>query len=131
LSGSYTQSDNSAFRPRLDRDNPTNCQIDNPPTTCPAGASHFLGVQFLNQVQINQEFETINLAGSVEARPSQNLKLYIDGVYNDQTRRQESSRAQISNISRVNGRGASDSLFATFDTFDTFDLGSVPGPNGR
>jgi len=120
LSGSYTQSDNSA----------TNCAVDNPPTTCPAGATHFLGVQFLNQVQINQEFETINLAGSVEARPTQNLKLYVDGVYNDQTRRQESSRAQISNISRVNGRGASDSLFATFDTFDTFDLGSVPGPNG-
>ena len=130
LSGSYTRSDNSAFRPRLDRDNPTNCTIDNPPSTCPAGATHFLGVQFLNQVQINQEFETINFAGSVEARPSQNLKLYFDGIYNDQTRRQESSRAQISNISRVNGRGASDSLFATFDTFDTFDLGSVPGPDG-
>ena len=130
LSGSYTKSDNSAFRPRLDRDNPTNCTIDNPPTTCPDGATHFLGVQFLNQVQINQEFETINLAGSVEARPTPNLKLYLDGVYNDQTRRQESSRAQISNISRVNGRGASDSLFATFDTFDTFDLGTVPGPNG-
>ncbi len=137
LSGAYTKSDNSAFRPRLDRDNPTTCV--NPadatfvaPTTCANsnGATHFLGVQFLNQVQINQEFETINLAGSFEARPTQNLKLYIDGVYNDQTRRQESSRAQISNISRVNGRGASDSLFATFDTFDTFDLGTVPGPNG-
>ena len=130
LSGSYTKSDNSAFRPRLDRDNPTTCTGDTPPTTCPDGATHFLGVQFLNQVQINQEFETINLAGSVEATPTPNLRLYVDGVYNDQTRRQESSRAQISNISRVNGRGASDSLFATFDTFDTFDLGSVPGPNG-
>ena len=130
LSGSYTRSDNSAFRPRLDRDNPTNCTVDSPPTTCPDGATHFLGVQFLNQVQINQEFETINLAGSLEATPTPNLRLYVDGVYNDQTRRQESSRAQISNISRVNGRGASDSLFATFDTFDTFDLGTVPGPNG-
>jgi len=64
LSGSYTRSDNTAFRPRLDRDNPTTCA--NGSTTCPAGASHFLGVQFLNQVQINQEYETINLAGSVE-----------------------------------------------------------------
>ena len=130
VSGSYTESDNSAFRPRLDRDNPTDCTIVDAPTTCPAGATHFLGVQFLNQVQINQEFETINLAGSLEATPTPNLRLYVDGVYNDQTRRQESSRAQISNVSRVNGRGASDSLFATFDTFDTFDLGTVPGPNG-
>jgi len=71
LSGSYTESDNSAFRPRLDRDNSTDCADVNGAadtavtladgsagvitSTCPAGASHFLGVQFLNQVQINQE----------------------------------------------------------------------------
>jgi len=137
LSGARTRSDNSAFRPRLDRDNPTVCvDADDPtfvaPDTCAnaGGATHFLGVQFLNQVQINQEYETINLAGSLEARPSANLRLYVDGVYNDQTRRQESSRAQVSNISRLNGRGTSINEFATFDTFDTFNLGTVPGPNG-
>ncbi|MBT8130968.1 MAG: TonB-dependent receptor plug domain-containing protein, partial [Gammaproteobacteria bacterium] len=48
ISGSYTESDVSHFRPRLDRDNPTDCS--NGSSTCPAGASHFLGVQFLNQV---------------------------------------------------------------------------------
>jgi len=131
LSGSYTRSDNSAFRPRLDRDNPTTCA--NGSTTCDSlgGATHFLGVQFLNQVQVNQEYETINLAGSVEAKPTDNLKLYLDGIYNDQTRRQESSRVQVSNISRLNGRGdGADGLFSTFDTFDTFDLGTAQGRNG-
>ena len=129
LSGSYTRSDNSAFRPRLDRDNPTTCS--NGSTTCPAGATHFLGVQFLNQVQINQEYETLNFAGSVEARPNENLKLYLDGIYTDQERRQESSRVQVSNVSRVNGRSdGADGIWANFDTFDTFDLGTVEGANG-
>ncbi|RKQ71893.1 TonB-dependent receptor [Litorimonas taeanensis] len=129
LSGSFTQSDVSAFRPRLDRDNPTTCS--NGSTTCPDGATHFLGVQFLNQVQINQEYETLNLAGSIEARPSENMKLYADVIYNDQERRQESSRVQVSNISRLNGRSdGADGIWSTFDTFDTFDLGVVEGANG-
>lgn len=129
LSGSYTRSDVSAFRPRLDRDNPTDCS--NGSTTCPAGASHFLGVQFLNQVQINQEYETLNLAGSLEFAPNDNLKFYLDGIYNDQERRQESSRVQVSNISRLNGRSdGADGLFSNFETFDTFDLGVVQGANG-
>ena len=138
VSGSYTESDNSAFRPRLDRDNTINCNVETPSATCAVAdgiigsdVSHFLGVQFLNQVQINQEFETINLAGSLEAKPTQNLRLYIDGVYNDQTRRQESSRAQISNVSQVNGAdNTSDDVFFTASDFDTFELGEVPGPNG-
>lgn len=129
LSGSYTRSDVSQFRPRLDRDNPTDCS--NGSTTCPAGATHFLGVQFLNQVQINQEYETINIAGSLEYAPNDNLKFYFDGIYNDQERRQESSRVQVSNISRLNGRSdGADGLFANFETFDTFNLGIVPGENG-
>ena len=131
LSGSYTRSDNTAFRPRLDRDNLTTCS--NGSTTCAnaGGATHFLGVQFLNQVQVNQEYETINLAGSVEAKPTDNLRLYVDGIYNDQTRRQESSRVQVSNISQLNGQSdGDDGLWSTFDTFDTFDLGTANGANG-
>lgn len=134
LSGSYTESTNTAFRPRLDRDNLTTCVGDADfiaPTTCPDGATHFLGVQFLNQVQTTQNYETLNLAGTIEARPTDNLKIFFDGVYSDQERREAGSRAQVSNVSRVNGRGASDSLFSTFDTFDTFDLGSADGINGE
>lgn len=131
LSGSYTRSDNTAFRPRLDRDNPTICA--NGSTTCDGlgGATHFLGVQFLNQVQVNQEYETINFAGSIEAKPTENVRLYVDGIYNDQTRRQESSRVQVSNISQLNGQSdGDDGLWSTFDTFDTFDLGVAEGANG-
>lgn len=129
VSASYTESDNSAFRPRLDRDNPTTCSLGS--TTCPDGASHFLGVQFLNQVQINQEYETKNLAAAFEFAPSEDLKFYFDAVMNKQTRRQESSRVQVSNISRVNGRSdGADGIWANFETFDTFNLGSLDGPNG-
>jgi TonB-dependent receptor len=129
LSGSYTESDVSAFRPRLDRDNPTNCA--NGSTTCPVGASHFLGVQFLNQVQINQEYETKNLAASFEYAPSDELKFYFDATFNEQERRPESSRVQISHISRVNGRSeGQDGLYSNFETFDTFNLGVLEGRNG-
>ncbi len=129
LSGSYTESDVSAFRPRLDRDNPTTCS--NGSTTCPTGATHFLGVQFLNQVQINQEYETKNLAASFEYAPNDSVKFYLDSITNDQERRQESSRAQVSNVSRVNGRSdGADGIWANFETFDTFNLGTVAGENG-
>ena len=84
VSGSYTESENTAFRPRLDRDNFTDCTGATPSTACPAGVNGFLGVQFLNQVQRTQEFETFNIAGSLEAKPTDNLKLFGDVVFNDQ-----------------------------------------------
>ena len=141
ISGSYTEADVSHFRPRLDRDNPTTCTGPSAPvppsTTCPAGASHFLGVQFLNQVQINQEYETQNFAGTLEWAPNSEwasnseVKFFLDAFRNEQERRSESSRAQVSNISRVNGRSdGADDIWANFDTFDTFNLGVVPGENG-
>jgi len=132
LTGSYTESDNSAFRPRLDRDNLTECADGS--TTCdglPDGVTHFSGVQFLNQVQINQEYQTTNLAGAFEWAPNDNLKFYADAVLNNQERRQESSRVQFSNISRLNGQSdGNDGIWSNFETFEEFDLGSLPGPNG-
>lgn len=130
LSGSYTEAINTAFRPRLDRDNVTICG-DDAPSTCPDGATHFLGVQFLNQVQRTQEFETINFAGSVEAQVNPNLKIYGDVIYNDQERRLSGSRVQASTVSRLNGnsdRANGDN--ANFTAFDTFDLGTAEGENG-
>ena len=130
ISGSYTESDNNAFRPRLDRDNLTTCS--NGSTTCPEGASHFLGVQFLNQVQVNQEYETKNIAASLEYAPNDGVKFYFDTVLNEQQRRQESSRVQFSNISQLNGQSdGDDGLWSNFTEFETFDLGSLPGPNGN
>lgn len=134
LSGSYSESTNTAFRPRLDRDNVTDCTGTSPTSACPAGATHFLGVQFLNQVQRTQDFETLNLAGTVEARPTQNLKLFADVIYNDQERRLSGSRAQASNVSRLNGSGDRAVVPGgniNFTDFETFNLGTVDGPNGE
>ncbi|MDB2438459.1 TonB-dependent receptor [Hellea sp.] len=137
VSGSYTKSKNSAFRPRLDRDNLTTCDAGIERSSCPAGATHFVGVQFLNQVQEEQDFETYNISGSAEYKPTENIKLFGDIVYTDQTRNLAGSRAQFSNVSRLNGDGQpalsnnNDPLtpeFAdsniNFTAFDTFDLGS-------
>lgn len=133
LSGSYTQSENTAFRPRTDFDNFTDCTIAVPSTACPAGASGFLGVQFLNQVQRTQEFETFNIAGSLEAKPTDDLRVYADVVYNDQERLLSGSRVQASNVSRLNGSGDRSVIAGSninFTGFETFDLGSAPGENG-
>lgn len=126
LSGSYTESTNTAFRPRLDRDNLTDCSGATPPTSCPAGASGFLGVQFLNQVQETQNFETINIAGSIEGEVTDNLTLFADYIYTDQTRRLSGSRVQFSNVSRLNGASDASGTGSNinFTDFETFNLGS-------
>jgi len=129
VSGSYTESENT----RLDRDNFTDCTGANASSACPAGVDGFLGVQFLNQVQRTQEFETFNIAGSFEAKPTENLRLFADVVYNDQERLLSGSRVQASNVSRLNGSGdravnLGDNI--NFTAFDTVDLGSAPGENG-
>ena len=124
VSGSYTESSNSAFRPRLDRDNLTDCSGAGAPTSCPAGAPGFLGIQFLNQVQEEQNFETINVAASFEVKPVDNLRLYVDYIYTDQTRTLAGSRAQFSNVSRLNGASdATNGGNINFTDFDTFNLG--------
>ena len=133
LSGSYTESENTAFRPRLDRDNYTDCTVANPSSACPAGVDGFLGVQFLNQVQRTQEFETFNIAGSVEAKPTDSLRLFADVVYNDQERLLSGSRVQASNVSRLNGSGdraVTPGGNINFTAFETANLGSAPGENG-
>jgi len=132
-SGSYTESENTAFRPRLDRDNLTDCTVSTPSTACPAGVDRFLGVQFLNQVQRTQEFETINLAGSLEFKPTQDLRLFADVVYNDQQRDLSGSRVQASNVSRLNGGGDRAVIPGgniNFTAFETVNIGSAAGENG-
>ena len=132
-SASYTESENTAFRPRLDRDNLTVCTGDVVSTACPAGVDGFLGVQFLNQVQRTQDFETLNLAGSLEAKPTENLRIFADVVYNDQERLLSGSRVQASNVSRLNGSGDRAVVPGSninFTAFETVDLGSVAGENG-
>ena len=131
LSGSYTESENTAFRPRLDRDNLVDCTGGTPPAHCPTGTDAFLGVQFLNQVQRTQEFETLNIAGSLEAKPTDSLKLFADVVYNDQQQSLSGSRVQASTVSFLNGGSdQSNGANANFTAFETYDLGSAPGEGG-
>jgi len=146
VSGSYTESDVSHFRPRTDRDNLTLCVDPSDPTfvapsTCdntPTGTTHFLGAQFLNQVLTNQEYATTNLATSFEWAQNDSSKWYLDAILNDQERREEGHRAQASNISRLQGNGdhsvtngvRTPGDNATFTGFQTVDLGTLLGSNG-
>lgn len=112
LSGSYTEQEAVSFRPRTDRDN-----IGSPAGANPA---EFLGIQFLVQEQENFDFETINLAGTIEAKPTQNTRLYFDGILNDQQRSQDSYRLQASGVSALINRSIP-------TEFETVDFGVGPG----
>ena len=120
LSASYAEQEATSFRPRVDRDNvvPAGTAVDadgNPGPDFP-----FLGIQFLNQELENFEYETINFAGSLEWAPSDNLTLFFDAIYNDQERRQDSSRVQGSGVSALIANNVP-------DTFETIDYGSLDG----
>ena len=116
LSGSYSESDVSAFRPRADRDN----FVASDSGAASAQAFDFLPIQFLIQDYDNLEFETTNFSGSFEWAPNDNVKLYFDAVVNEQQRYQESSRIQAS--------GVSDVINVSIPTaFETVNFGSMNG----
>ena len=120
---SYNEQDTTAFRPRADADNDNvvDANRNNPGTT----DFNFLPPQFFVQDLDNFEAETINFAGSIEAKPTDNLKLYFDAIVNDQERRQESSRIQASGIANSEvGLNVNN-----FTEFETVDFGSLNGQN--
>ena len=116
LSGSYSEQDVTAFRPRADRDNIVTSDSGVPS----AQSFDFLPIQFLNQDYDNYEYETVNLAGTLEWAPGENTKLYFDAVINDQERRQESSRVQASGVSDLRD-------VSVPEAFETVDFGSLDG----
>ncbi|WP_199798188.1 TonB-dependent receptor [Aurantiacibacter aquimixticola] len=132
IAGSYTEQEATSFRPRVDRDgglveNRDAVVIRNGgtpedvATRRPAAQDFdFLGIQFLNQELENFEYTTINVAGTLEWSPVDNLRLFFDGFYNDQERRQDSSRVQGSGVSSVLN-------FNVPDSFETVDFGSLDG----
>lgn len=131
LSGSYAQQEATSFRPRVDLDGGLvenvnaavirNGVLENQPTQRPAAQSFdFVGIQFLNQELENFEYVTKNLAGTLEWAPSDNLKFYFDTVYNDQERRQDSSRIQGSGVNVILNHSVPTS-------FRTVDFGSLDG----
>ena len=110
ISGSYTEQESVSFRPRTDRDN-----IGRPPGANPP---EFLGIQFLVQEQENFDYETTNLATTLEFAPSDELKFSFDAIINEQERSQDSYRLQASGISSF----INDSIPTAFETVD-FGIG--------
>ncbi len=134
LAVSYAEQESTSFRPRVDRDGSlveNNTQtvvrgtnVEDPSERPAAQSFDFLGIQFLNQELENFEYETTNVAFSVEAAPTNNVKLYFDAIANDQERRSDSTRVQASGVT-----GGGDSLLVRNlpDTFETVDFGSLDG----
>lgn len=126
LSGSYARQDALSFRPRVDRDTLTARGTGVTATGAPGPAFDYLGIQFLNQELEDFKYETYNLAGTLEYAPSDNLKFYFDGFFNDQTRRQESTRIQASGVNSVQRTNAPDSFeTVNFGSLGGVDLGSI------
>ncbi len=120
MSASYAELDVSEFFARVDRD-----RTVLPGASASSETFPFLRVQFLDQDVSNQEYTTINWTGSVEWKPSDNLRLYVDATINDQERVEQGSRAFFS------GTTSSAVIDNTNNTsFETVDLGTVQGPNG-
>lgn len=118
ISGSYTQQEAVSFRPRVDRDNVAEIPTNDPP--------EFLGIQFLVQERENFDFETINIASTVEWEPTEELNLYFDALVNQQDQSQDSFRLQASGISSF----IDDVVPTAFETVDFgvgTDLGNGPG----
>ena len=123
VSLSYTEQDVSAFRPRADRDNDNIADLYNAGTqgTLPL----YIPPQFFIQDYDNFEYETLNFSGTVEARPTEGVKLYVDAIVNEQKRRQESSRIQASGISA----GDLSQSIGSIEEFETVNFGSLNGQN--
>lgn len=121
LSGSYTQQDTTAFRPRgeADCDNAIDGNIQN------LNGNDFICAQFFVQDIDNFEAENINFAGSVEASPKEGVKLFFDAIVNSQERFQESSRVQFSGI--ANNDSALALALDPNTAFETVDFGSIGG----
>ena len=122
FSGSFAKQDVAFFNPRADRDNVTRA---NDPAFNSSTDFDYLRIQFFQQNYDNFEYETINLNGSLEFSPNENTRFYVDGIYNDQERRQESYVLDLSGVS--NGAVVSST---NYTGFETIDFGEIDGPNG-
>lgn len=122
ISASYAEQEATSFRPRVDRDRVQSVGSSVTAAGDPGPDFDYLGIQFLNQELENFEYKTLNLFGSIEYAPSENLKFFIDGFYNDQNRRQDSSRVQASGVSSLADHNVP-------DTFETINFGSLGGVN--
>jgi len=111
ISGSYTEQESVSFRPRTDRDN----------RVIPGGgAPEYIGIQFFVQEQENYDYETTNLATTLEWAPNDSLRFSFDAIINEQERSQDSYRLQASGVSAL----INDSIPTVFETIN---FGVGPG----
>jgi len=122
FSGSYARQDVAFFNPRADRDNVT---LANDPNFDSSTDFDYLRIQFFQQNYDNFEYETFNLNGTLEYSPNENTRFYVEGIYNDQERRQESYVLDLSGVS--NGAVVSST---DYTGFETINFGEIDGPNG-
>ena len=112
ISGSYTEQEAVSFRPRADRDNIVN--ID--------GVPEYQGIQFLVQEQENDDYETTNLATTLEWAPNDDMKFYVDAILNSQERSRDSYRIQASGVSAIKN-------YNVPSAFETINYGTIGGTN--
>jgi TonB-dependent receptor len=113
ISGSYTEQEAVSFRPRVDRDNiGTNSSGGEP--------SQFLGIQFLTQEQENDDYETTNIATTLEFAPNENMKFHFDAIITEQQQSRDQYRLQASGVSNL--------INVSVPTaFETVDFGTLGG----
>lgn len=111
VSGSYTEQEAVSFRPRADRDNLVT--ID---------GTEFQGIQFFVQEQENDDYETKNLATTLEFAPNDNLKFHLDAIINKQERSRDSYRLQASGVTALLNTSVP-------SAFETVNYGTVGGVN--
>jgi len=115
ITGSYTKQEAVSFRPRADRDNLA---------SAPGAAyDQYQGIQFLVQEQENDDYETLNIATTVEWAPNEEFKFSFGAIINDQERSRDQYRLQASGIS-----GLRNSAVNAPSEFETLDYSSVGGP---
>ena len=90
ISGSYTEQEAVSFRPRADRDNLVNIN-----------GQEWQGIQFLVQEQENDDYETLNIATTLEWAPNENMKFHFDALVNEQERSRDQYRLQASGVSSL------------------------------
>ena len=115
ITGSYTEQEAVSFRPRVDRDNLT--------INSAVGPTAYQGVQFLVQEQENDDYETYNIASTVEWAPNEELKLSASAIINNQERSRDQYRLQASGISGLRTRPENAPT-----EFETLDYTAIGGP---
>lgn len=115
ITGSYTEQEAVSFRPRVDRDNLTvNPAVPGDP---------YQGIQFLVQEQENDDYETYNIASTLQWAPSDELKLTASAIINNQERSRDNYRLQASGVAGLRTRPEN-----APSEFETLDYTAVGGP---